>query len=87
VQKLMLSVMFGTAALAASAATLAATTPPATESSKLLNIAVFGGSPYGTTPTDMAQVLATPAFIESINADPSVSLVSHAGRQRMVGLP
>jgi hypothetical protein len=74
VRKPILSLM-----LAAAAVAFAATTPAAAEPAELLNIAVFGDSPYGTTPTDTAQVLATPAFIESINADPSVSLVLHVG--------
>jgi hypothetical protein len=53
------------------------------------SIAVFGDSPYGTTLpgtattdaiiTDTAQFQATPAFIDSINADPDVSLVLHVG--------
>jgi hypothetical protein len=42
-------------------------------------IAVYGDSPYGTTPADTAQVAATPAFIDSINADPDVSLVLNVG--------
>lgn len=41
--------------------------------------AVYGDSPYGTTPTDTTQTLATPAFIQSINADPDVELVLHVG--------
>ena len=44
-----------------------------------LTIAVYGDSPYGTSPTDTSQTLATPAFIDSINADPNVSLVLHVG--------
>jgi hypothetical protein len=69
----MLSIAIGTAALAAGAAALAADSPG------LLNVAVFGDSPYGTTPTDTAELLASPAFIQSVNADPSVSLVLHVG--------
>ena len=42
-------------------------------------VAVYGDAPYGVNPTDDAQVLATPAFIDSINADPDVSMVLHAG--------
>ncbi len=49
------------------------------DSAKPLTIAVYGDSPYGTTPTDTAQTLATPAFINSINADPKVELVLHVG--------
>jgi hypothetical protein len=44
-----------------------------------LNIAVFGDSPYGTSPTDTAEFEATPAFIAAINADPDVSLVLNVG--------
>jgi len=44
-----------------------------------ITVAVYGDAPYGTTPTDTAELLATPAFIESINADPDVSLVVHVG--------
>jgi hypothetical protein len=42
-------------------------------------IAVYGDAPYGTTPTDTEQFDATPAFIDSINADADVELVIHAG--------
>jgi hypothetical protein len=42
-------------------------------------MAVYGDAPYGTTPTDAAQLLATPAFIDSINADPAVQLVMQVG--------
>jgi hypothetical protein len=42
-------------------------------------LAVYGDSPYGLNPTDNSQVLATPAFIDSINADPNVSRVIHVG--------
>src|SRR6185369_4303294 len=40
-------------------------------------VAVYGDAPYGTTPSDISQVLATPAFIGSVNADPDVSMVLH----------
>jgi hypothetical protein len=46
---------------------------------RVLTVAVYGDAPYGTTPTDTAQLLATPAFIQSVNADPDVSLVLHVG--------
>lgn len=39
-------------------------------------IAVFGDAPYGA---DHAQLDATPAFIETINADPRVDSVIHVG--------
>src|SRR5262244_2057958 len=44
-----------------------------------LTLAVYGDAPYGTSPTDTAQLLATPAFINSINADPQVGLAAHVG--------
>jgi Calcineurin-like phosphoesterase len=44
-----------------------------------LTIAVYGDAPYGTTPTDTAEFAATPAFIDSVNADPQVRLVLHVG--------
>jgi hypothetical protein len=43
------------------------------------SVAVFGDSPYGTSPTDNAQFLASSAFIDSINADQDVELVLHVG--------
>ena len=46
---------------------------------KPFSMAVYGDSPYGTTPTDTAEFVATPAFIDSINADPDVALVMHVG--------
>jgi hypothetical protein len=49
--------------------------PPA----NVTTVAVYGDAPYGTTPTDTAELLATPAFIDSINADPDVALVLHVG--------
>src|SRR5215813_4458158 len=47
--------------------------------SNVSQIAVYGDSPYGTTPTDTAEFLASPAFIDSINADSQVSFVAHVG--------
>jgi hypothetical protein len=44
-----------------------------------LTYAVYGDAPYGTSPTDTSEFLATPAFIDSVNADPDVSLVAHVG--------
>jgi hypothetical protein len=44
-----------------------------------LTIAVYGDAPYGTSPTDTAETDATPGFIDSVNADPNVSLVLHVG--------
>ncbi len=41
--------------------------------------AVYGDAPYGTSPTDTSETDATPAFIDRVNADPSVSAVVHVG--------
>lgn len=41
--------------------------------------AVFGDVPYGTGPTDTSELAVFPAFIKSINDDPSVSLALHGG--------
>jgi hypothetical protein len=71
--------------VALSTLTLAAAVLPATVNAVApkdvdsLTLAVFGDSPYGVSQGDTTQVLKTPAFIDSINADPSVSLVLHAG--------
>jgi hypothetical protein len=54
-------------------------TPINPNSDNVLTVAVFGDSPYGTTPTDTSQTDATPAFIDSINADPKVDLVLQVG--------
>src|SRR3954470_11038750 len=48
-------------------------------SGNVLTVAVYGDAPYGLTPTDDSQTVATPAFIASINADPKVDLVLHVG--------
>src|SRR5262249_44113792 len=64
---------------------LAATSPFDTKSSGVINVAVFGDSPYGVDApfggktTDTSELQATPAFIDSINADPSISFVLHVG--------
>lgn len=42
-------------------------------------LAVIGDIPYGTTPTDTAQLIANPKFISAINADADVSLLLHVG--------
>lgn len=46
---------------------------------KTFSFAAYGDAPYGTTPTDTAEFQATPAFIDSVNTDPNVSLVVHVG--------
>src|SRR5690242_4933919 len=50
-----------------------------TSSDGPFTMAVYGDAPYGTNPTDTAELDATPAFIDSINADPDVSKVMHVG--------
>jgi hypothetical protein len=47
--------------------------------SDAFTLAVYGDSPYGTSPTDAAQLAATPAFIDSVNADPQVRGVIQVG--------
>lgn len=54
-------------------------TPDNPNAANVLTLAVYGDAPYGTTPGDTAEFAATPAFIDSINADPHVSLVVHVG--------
>ena len=54
-------------------------TPIDAGSANVLTMGVYGDAPYGTTPTDTAQLQATPSFIDSINADPKVDLVLHVG--------
>jgi hypothetical protein len=44
-----------------------------------LTMAVHGDAPYGTSPTDNSQARATPAFVDSVNADPDVSSIIHVG--------
>jgi hypothetical protein len=68
----------GATALVAASATLALASP---FSSALvqMNIAVYGDAPYGTTPTDTSETLATPAFIQAINSQSDIGLVLHVG--------
>lgn len=40
---------------------------------------VIGDTPYGTSPTDVAQLNANPAFIEAINKESNLSFVAHVG--------
>ena len=42
-------------------------------------LAVIGDVPYGTTPTDTAQLTLHPNFISAINADTDLSAVLHVG--------
>lgn len=67
------------AVLAVPAVNVTATAAGPRASSGTTTLAVYGDSPYGTTPTDTAEFAATPAFIDSINADPDVSRVMHVG--------
>ena len=68
------------AGLAAGAVVLAQNgTPINPNSNNVLTVAVYGDSPYGLNPTDTSQTELTPAFIETINADPKVDLVLHMG--------
>jgi hypothetical protein len=50
-----------------------------TGSANVLTLAVYGDAPYGTTPTDTTELQASPAFVDSVNADPKVDLVVHVG--------
>jgi len=63
-----------------SASALAAATPEMQVGSTApQTLAVYGDAPYGINPTDTSQVAATPAFVDSVNADPDVSTVLHVG--------
>lgn len=53
--------------------------PGSGSSSTAFTFAAYGDAPYGTSPTDDSQTLATPAFVSNVNADPEVSLVLHVG--------
>jgi hypothetical protein len=54
-------------------------TPLNSDSANPSTLAVYGDSPYGKSPTDTSELDASPAFIDSINADPKVDLVLHVG--------
>jgi hypothetical protein len=49
------------------------------DANSAFTVAVYGDAPYGTKPSDHAEFDATPAFINSVNADSSVSTVIHVG--------
>lgn len=51
----------------------AAGQPGAESGNRSFTMAVYGDAPYGVTKDDTAQTLATPAFIDDVNADPDVS--------------
>ena len=69
----------GAGVLASATPAFANPTPFNTHSRGVLTMAVYGDAPYGTSPTDDTELLATPAFIDSINTDHDVSLVMHVG--------
>ena len=71
--------MLGGALLVASPLRAQNGTPFAPHSNNILTLAVYGDSPYGTSPTDRTETDETPAFIASINGDPKVDLVLHVG--------
>jgi hypothetical protein len=70
----------------AAVAALALYAPPAAASAAddlgthgAFTLAVYGDAPYGAFQGDTAEFDATPAFINSVNADPDVSTVIHVG--------
>ena len=80
------TLLFALAAVAAATATAAvADDSPFQLLLGASNVAVFGDAPYGVDApyggkvTDTAEFAATPAFIEFVNSDPSISLVLHVG--------
>ena len=78
-QKRILSMILAATVLATAASAVQARPPKEKGPKDVLSIAVFGDSPYGTSNADTAQFDATPAFIQTINDDPDVSLVLHVG--------
>jgi hypothetical protein len=74
-RKLILPVVLGVLGTVTTAQAISS----AANSPAALSIAVYGDAPYGLSDADTAQFLATPAFIQTINADPEVSLVLHVG--------
>jgi hypothetical protein len=77
-RNVVLPIIIVAGALTASTFSFAANTA-FSKSAGVIDIAVFGDSPYGTTPTDTSEFEAFPAFIDTINADRDVSLVLHVG--------
>ncbi len=65
--------------LAVTVAVGGANTSRATADDHSTTLAVYGDSPYGTSNADTAQLAATPAFVDTINADRDVSSVLHIG--------
>jgi hypothetical protein len=61
------------------AALMLAATSASAGNPNTLTLAVYGDAPYGTSNADTAEFAATPAFIASVNADPSIQEVVHVG--------
>src|SRR3954454_23442040 len=79
-KRLVVTLMVMLAAAASAAGVSAGNGDPIDRgSANALTLAVYGDSPYGTFVGDQTQVNATPAFINTINADPKVDLVLHVG--------
>jgi hypothetical protein len=78
-RKLTFTAIFGCSILLHSLTSVAGADAFDTKSSGVLYIAVYGDSPYGTSPTDTSELNAMPAFINSINTDPDISLALHVG--------
>lgn len=66
-------------AIAAAVTCSLSTAEAADPKARPVTIAVFGDAPYGTNPTDTSELMATPAFVDAVNADPEVELVVHVG--------
>jgi hypothetical protein len=75
-----LALLAGAVALAAGAAN-----DPFSKSQGVIDVAVYGDAPYGTTPTDTSETVATPAFIQAVNAADPQFIVHvgdiHSGKQ------
>jgi hypothetical protein len=58
---------------------------PFSKSQGVIDVAVYGDAPYGTTPTDTSETVATPAFIDAVNAADPQFIVHvgdiHSGKQ------
>jgi hypothetical protein len=79
-RKFAVPALLGGSLLAAAAPASAGNgTPLNPNSNDVLTLAVYGDAPYGLNPTDTSETLATPAFVDNINADPKVDLVLHVG--------
>ncbi len=71
--------VLATGALAAACGVVTSAAAAEDDRASVVSLAIYGDAPYGTSPTDTKEFQATPAFIESINSDPGVSLVVHVG--------